>query len=342
MSEYIINSPANQSLLPYHDKESNWVHLFDNLPSFPTTSKATQLDPLLFAEVIQKFVQNEPIKYAFGMRKLNYEAYCTVLHSLTLNQKIKIEIKYHSNRIANSDPIYQIQDSVMKDEGEALQFISLILSKARQITKLDINMEVSSTSFLDRLLEPVLESDKVCLEHLLVKRRYVGQQFGVIIKLIQKHNRTLKSIGRIGLSEAIECLNSETRLERLSLMNFDLMRAGVMESEELDEDTRQLIRVLARLGPKFNHLSYTTYSGFDLANSSSTLMLKSCGVISLRLTMQKGSPISHRPFTRSLLDDLIELELIGDLNKPTEDLSTIFPNLRHFLYQKQNLATSIN
>lgn len=125
-------------------------------------------------------------------------------------------------------------------------------------------------------------------------------------------------------------------------MNFDLIDDGELESSTLAEKTRIHIRRLGGIGCKFQHLSYTTFSGFDLSKNPTLYMLKQCDVRSIRLTMQKGSAISEptalQP-VKPLLSALERLELIGSLNAPKERLGTLFPNLDYYDYQQQDLAT---
>lgn len=50
--------------------------------------------------------------------------------------------------------------------------------------------------------------ENIKLEHLSIRRLYVGQTFPMIVELIKHHSKTLKSIGKLGLSEAIRSFNS--------------------------------------------------------------------------------------------------------------------------------------
>jgi hypothetical protein len=125
-------------------------------------------------------------------------------------------------------------------------------------------------------------------------------------------------------------------------MNFDLVTDSELESQTLDHKTRECIRRLAGLGAKFAHLSYTTYSGFNLSCKSTLFMLKQCQVKSIRLTMQKGKvlqePTPMVPVT-PLLMALERLELVGNLTAPRQLLNELFPNLEYYNYLKEDLAT---
>ena len=141
--------------------------------------------------------------------------------------------------------------------------------------------------------------ENVRLEVLHVRRRYVGQRCELLADLVAANVETLRVVSKLGLSE-IDGLNEkvrqrrrrqrrraaacqqtnkrrfclQTRLDRLSLMNFDLVdaRDGELESPQLVERTRTALRRLAVSGATFAHLSYTTYSGFDIASNPAHLM----------------------------------------------------------------------
>ncbi|KAH7678349.1 Protein Y44A6C.1, partial [Aphelenchoides avenae] len=180
----------------------------------------------------------------------------------------------------------------------------------------------------------------VRLEVFKIRRRYVGQSFPVVSELINKNAETLRVLGKIGLSEAVASFSDVLHLERLSLMNFDLVEDGELDSAQLAEKTTACVRRLSGLGARFEHLSYTAYTGFDISKNPTLYMLKTCDVKSLRLTMQQGQVISDAPASRSLLDALTRLELVGGVEMPQRcNLSQLFPRLQHFDLQRQDLAT---
>uniref|UniRef100_A0A0N4ZQW4 F-box domain-containing protein n=1 Tax=Parastrongyloides trichosuri TaxID=131310 RepID=A0A0N4ZQW4_PARTI len=337
MSEYILNTNNTYNMDPYYNRNCHWMKTL-NTPMYPTTSTAVQLDPLIMSEVIKKFTLIAPIKNALSARKINNLSYICVANGLARNKELQIEIKYTNMNEYDFRPTYTVQGSVMKNIEEALSYINLIIEKAKIISKVDIVMEINELNIFNQLMQPILDSDKCCLTHLNIRRRYCGQKLPLVVKLIQKNDKTLKEVKRIGLSEAVECFNENINLDSLSIMNFDMVNNGDFEGDELNDRSREIMIKLGESGATFSHLSYTTYTGFDLSNPSIITMLKSCCVKSLRITMQKGSPISTCLYTQSLLDDLLELELVGELVKPTGDLNILFPNLKHFLYSKQNLA----
>jgi hypothetical protein len=123
-------------------------------------------------------------------------------------------------------------------------------------------------------------------------------------------------------------------------MNFDCV-TDELENPVVDAKTRDCIRRLSGLGAKFQHLSYTTYSGFNLNCRLILYFLKQAEVKSIRLTMDKGSPINEpEPMmpVKPLLNDLERLELIGSMTPPRSLLDKLFPQLSYYNYSKQNLA----
>lgn len=58
-------------------------------------------------------------------------------------------------------------------------------------------------------LKIVFFVERVHLEELFVRRRYVGIKFAGLAQLIRANVRTLREIGKIGLGEAIEAFTAE-------------------------------------------------------------------------------------------------------------------------------------
>lgn len=248
-----------------------------------------------------------------------------------------MELKWHEDRLSNPEPQIIIQGSPIRSLEKAEECIEFIFSHARMISQLSINIEVSNAGkLLNKLLEKFMGRENVQLEVLKIRRRYVGESFPIISDLIYEHASTLKFIGRIGLTEAVEGFTQKLHLERLSLMNFDLIDDGCMESPMLMEKTRYCMRKIADSGASFEHLSYTTYSGFEIGRQPTLQFLRNSEVRSLRVTMQKGNPIPYSD--RLILDSLHSLEFVGDMDLECENLSRQFPNLHHFDFNRQNLA----
>ncbi|KAF7629270.1 hypothetical protein Mgra_00009221 [Meloidogyne graminicola] len=194
---------------------------------------------------------------------------------------------------------------------------------------------------------------------LVLFRRYVGQYFPKLAKLITANAKTLRIIGKIGLTEAIEGFNENVSvlttfifislfklsiaLTRLSLINFDLVskEQPELDNDELSLTSRFYIRRLAGLGACFDHLSYTCFTGFEITRMPVVFMLRRCKVKSLRLTMQSGVAIQDPPTPKVLLPDLQTLELVGSMEVRSDYLSRLFPSLERFEFQKQDLITGL-
>lgn len=242
----------------------------------------------------------------------------------------------------NSEPLIKLQGMKMESLEKAQDHLRYLIEHMRSIRNLILNQETSSCAELDSLIELFLDAPNVRLEVLKVRRKYVGTRIGLLPDLIFMNSETLRVVSKIGLSEAVEGFNDKIRLDRLSLMNFDLVTDGELESQILDQKTRECIRRLAGLGAKFSHLSYTTYSGFNLSCSATLFMLRRCEVKSIRLTMQSGKFINEpEPAmpVKPLLNALERLELVGSLSAPRQLLDSLFPNLEYYNYQKEDLAT---
>ncbi|CAD5231562.1 unnamed protein product [Bursaphelenchus xylophilus] len=273
------------------------------------------------------------------LRSKNWQLTRATDYALFHCDTINVTVAWGANRA--DAPLIRIQNHEMSELEKALERLDYLLSHVRCVRTLTLNMETSETRSINAIIERFLDAENVRLEVLKVRRRYVGQRIDLLPDLLCMNAETLREVGKIGLSEATEGFNDKIRLNRLSLMNFDLIDDGELESSTLAERTRIHIRRLGGIGAKFQHLSYTTYSGFDLSRNPALFMLKQCEVRSIRLTMQKGAAITSTPMqpVQPLLDTLERLELIGSLSAPKERLSALFPNLDYYDYQRQDLAT---
>jgi hypothetical protein len=305
-------------------------------PHFLPPSFTTQLDSDSLLEVFERLVEMAPIHNAVALRSINWQVCRAVNFALWKCDQISIEVKFHEDRKVHC--VY-IQGSPIGTTEKALECLDFMLSHARCVRVLTINVEVPVTEVLEQLLEKFLTAQNVRLEVLKIRRRYVGQSFPVLAELISQNAETLKVLGKVGLSEAVAGFTENLHLERLSLMNFDLVEDGELNCAGLMEKTRSCIRRLAGIGAKFDHLSYTCYTGFDMSKNPTHYMLKSCEVRSLRLTMQEGYAVSEVPTSGALLNGLQRLELVGCLDIPRNNLSVLFPNLEYFDFQKEDLAT---
>jgi hypothetical protein len=253
--------------------------------------------------------------------------------------QICIDVMWGEDRRA--EPLIKLQGTKMESMEMALEHLSHLIEHMRCIRTVILNNETSSVKEMDALIEKFLDAGNVRLEVLKVRRRYVGTRFDLLADLISMNAESLRVISKIGLSEAVEGFNDKLKLDRLSLMNFDLITDGELESQVLDQKTRECIRRLAGLGAKFSHLSYSTYSGFNLSCSATLFMLRRCEVKSIRLTMQSGKFINEpEPAmpVKPLLQELERLELVGNLSAPRQLLDTLFPRLEYYNYERQDLS----
>ncbi|KAI1732484.1 hypothetical protein Ddc_01351 [Ditylenchus destructor] len=276
---------------------------------------------------------------AIALRPLNWEICRAVSYAIWCCTEIEIDIRYPLDRNSSGRGVVYIQQTAMTDTDRASEFLNYICSNARVITKFKMNVEVSDTKMADALINAVMNGKKVQLEEIRVRRRYVGQQFPLLADLIRMHSESLRVVGKLGLSEALQAFNDKIHLDRFSLINFDLIQNGQMESEQLAESTRFGLRRLAGLGATFEHLSYSTYSGFEISKQPAIHLLKSCRVKSIRLTQQKGIAISDPPVVRALLPDLRQIELVGCMEVTAKHMDALFPKLESFHLQKVDLVT---
>jgi len=275
-----------------------------------------------------------------ALRSVNNQLIRSTNYGLFNCDLIAIDVSWGKDR--KSPVLIKIQGTEMDTLEKALEHLEYLLAHMRCVRTFVLNVESSNTKEIDALIEKFLDAENVRLEVLKVRRRYVGQRFNLLPDLIFMNADSLKIITKIGLSEAVEAFNEKIRLDRLSLMNFDLIQDGELESQRLDEQTRDCIRRLGGLGATFSHLSYTSYSGFDISKNPTLFMLKQCEVRSLKLTMQKGraitEPINMGGPVRPLLSELERLELVGNLCAPRERLTALFPALNFYNFQKQDLC----
>nr|CAD2180101.1 unnamed protein product [Meloidogyne enterolobii] len=256
---------------------------------------------------------------------------------------IDIELHWSKNRFSSNPEAIFIQRTQIPSMEKALEYLNHVLHQARCIRRINLNVQVSTTGLVESLLAPLIGHEKVCLEELFVRRRYIGQYFPKLAKLITANAKTLRVIGKIGLTEAIEGFNEHIALKRLSLINFDLVdkEHSELDNADLALTSRFYIRRLAGLGACFDHLSYTCYTGFEITRMPVLFMLRVCKVKSLRLTMQCGTAILDPPTPRVLLPELKILELVGSMEVRSDFLSRLFPSLERFDFQKQDLITGL-
>uniref|UniRef100_A0A914IC49 Uncharacterized protein n=1 Tax=Globodera rostochiensis TaxID=31243 RepID=A0A914IC49_GLORO len=163
--------------------------------------------------------------------------------------RIFVDLDWSQNRFSQNPEVIQVQHTPMPSKEMAIEYLRHILDNAICIRRLDLNIKVSTNTVVNDILDVLSNHGKVQLEELFVRRRYVGSKFSGLAQLIRSNAKTLKQIGKIGLGEAIKSLSEEVRLERLSLINFDLVEQDErLDSEELALNSRFYIRRLAGLG----------------------------------------------------------------------------------------------
>uniref|UniRef100_A0A915E6A0 Uncharacterized protein n=1 Tax=Ditylenchus dipsaci TaxID=166011 RepID=A0A915E6A0_9BILA len=260
-----------------------------------------------------------------------------ILNTIKQNVELRVEIKASQDRCFSTSAVFFVQKKEISTVEQALELIEYICSNTSLITSLKMNVEVPNTEIAEAVLKKVLDGKNVRLDEIRIKRRYVGQEFSMLIDLIKAHSTTLRVIRKLGLSEAIQAFSSTTHLEHCSLINFDLVENEEMESELLNVKTNFAMRKLATLGATFDHLSYTTYAGFNITKYPAIRMLRLCEVKSLRVMQQKGVVISDPAAIRPLLPKLTSIELVGCMEVTSKSLGALFPNLETFQVEKQDL-----
>ncbi|KAK0411724.1 hypothetical protein QR680_005808 [Steinernema hermaphroditum] len=300
-----------------------------------STSSMVQLTEDAVEEVMRRVVKVSTIGEVVKTTRVNSFVRDSILRVMKNNTNLDLKLKWLNNGSMDRKPGFVIQGTELKSLEDAISCVRFILKHSRRIETVTISMGVPDASLLDALVTVLIDAENVRLRELHMHRSYTSRSFLIISKLIEKNAASLKVIGKIGLSEACACMDSRINLERFSLHNFDLVKHGALESDALSAETTLCIEKLGSSGAVFKHLSYTTHSGFDLSKSVTTSMLVACKVESLRLTMSKGAPIPRRAHPNCSVQNLITLELIGDLITP--DVSELFPNLKHFYFQRQDL-----
>lgn len=190
------------------------------LQSPSNTESAPYLDNDSLYHIMSKVVEMSPIHNAIVLRSVNWQICKAVNYALYLCPEISIELKWHEDRQTNPEPRIFIQGSEIASFEKALKCLDFLLSHARCIKTLVLNIEVSNVACIEKLLLKFLDagrifrvecdvtfSENVKLEVLKIRRRYVGQSYPIIADLIYQHSKTLKIVGKIGLSEAVDSFN---------------------------------------------------------------------------------------------------------------------------------------
>ncbi|KAL3090741.1 hypothetical protein niasHT_022069 [Heterodera trifolii] len=283
----------------------------------------------------------DSICHQLVLRSANWQISPKLEQSIYWNvDRIFVDLNWSQNRSCPNPEVIQVQHTPMPSKEKAIEYLRHILDNSFRIRRLDLNIQVSTESVVNDILDVLNGHAKVQLEELFVRRRYVGSKFSGLVPLIRSNAKTLKQIGKIGLGEAIKALSDEIHLERLSLINFDLVEQDQrLDSEELAQNSRFYIRRLAGIGTTFDHLSYTCFTGFEITKMPALNMLRQCKVKSLRLTMQSGVAIKDPELPRPLLPMMQRIQLVGGMDASSERLSLLFPALEELEIEKQDLIT---
>lgn len=303
--------------------------------SIPLTSPAsTDLDVFSWSRIFESVAASVPLKQALEFKTLHSEAYYAVNRAFRKVKKLKIEI-------LNSDAqcIYSIQDSLTKNPDTAVEMVRFVLSKARQLTELELYFEDENLKVLNRILDEVVKSEAVALESLRVKRRHAGQSVSRIGDVIRANAMTLREITRVGISEASHGFSDKIRLERFGCMSFDLGFQPTPHQIPL-----HMIRI-TESGAKFSNFSYTSFSGFDPSDEIVQNMLDSADVQTLKLTMMNAPTIASRPgymvgkIRRVKRVELVEIvaepQRINKLVGVRHIFEKVFPNCHDLLFLQQ-------
>ncbi|XGW07174.1 hypothetical protein V3C99_017019 [Haemonchus contortus] len=311
------------------------------LPSCSHTNVSLDVDVL--TNIFEKVGSIGNIRDVIKLTPLSSWAAYGIERSLTNHCHIRIDIRapvefriigLKKEKLPTPEPVIYIQGSRVTPAA-AKELTSFLIGKMKGIKEVTLNIEDSDLTVFNSLLDQLIQAENVKLEVLRIKRRKGGQTIPKISELIAANSSTLRIIGQIGLSEA-SVLNSSMHLERLSLMMFDL---GLDASQTAICD--HFLKI-ARSGVTFDHLSYTSFVGFDPTDDVVQTFLDRCQVKSLRLTMMRGPYIAPQPdYMVGKVRQVHHIELGEVVDKPNifNSLVTyesvfkkVFPNVQDIHY----------
>ncbi|RCN34517.1 hypothetical protein ANCCAN_19640 [Ancylostoma caninum] len=310
----------------------------------PSCSRSSvTLDHDVLTMIFEKVAAIGNIRDVVKLRTVSPWAAYGIDRGLTKNTHIKVDIRapiefringMKKEKLPVPEPVIYIQGSRVTPEKSS-ELLAFLLSKMRTVTEVSLNIEDADLTNFNSLLDQLIQAENVKLEVLRLKRLKGGQTIPKICELILANAKTLRVVGRIGLSEAL-ALDSTIHLERLSLMTFDLGFETSMSTicdHMLD---------IARSGATFKHLSYTSFIGFDPTDDVVQTFLDRCQVTSLRLTMMRGPYIPPQPdYMVGKVRQVDHLELGEVVDKPNifNSLVTyenvfkkVFPNVQDIHY----------
>jgi hypothetical protein len=120
--------------------------------------------------------------------------------------QICIDVLWGEDR--KSPALIKINGTKMENLNNAMEHLNYLLDHMRCVRTAVFNLETSKTEDMDALIEKFLDAGNVRLEVLKVRRRYVGTRFELLPDLIYANAESLRVLGKVGLSEAVEGFRS--------------------------------------------------------------------------------------------------------------------------------------
>ncbi|PAV77615.1 hypothetical protein WR25_25478 [Diploscapter pachys] len=218
--------------------------------------------------VFETVCKYSPLSNVLDLRLVNRLANETVNRAATRKMsELKIEIGepirfkivgLKMKELPEPEPVIYIQNLRFK-HTDAPVFLHYLLSHMDKLSSLTVHIqstEANDLTILEGLLDQILDSNRVKLSDLQIRRRKGGQRISRFVELVKKNASSLKTIKGLGITEAAESFSEKISLSRLSLMTHDVGLA----SEDTIYDN--LIEISSS-GARFSHLSYTSFIGLD-------------------------------------------------------------------------------
>ncbi|GMR58618.1 hypothetical protein PMAYCL1PPCAC_28813 [Pristionchus mayeri] len=320
--------------------------------SSPSTSTAVDSEERIalnkdyLDEILRAMVSNCAIEDTRRMKNLHPIAANAYGHALKKHSHLRVA--FHEpqrckivggKKVDLSPPLPNIfvQGTRCSSDSAALSMVDSLLSSMSVVSRLSLVIEDTDQPIFTSIIEKIIAAPNVRLEVLQCKRTEGGKTIPQLIDLIKANASTLRILGRVGVAEAARSFSNEIHLERLSIMTFDLSFSAV------DYDIKDELAMVQSSGAKFDHLSYTSFAGFDPTDDRMQEFLKLCGVKSLRLTMMTGPQIAIRPegYPAGKVRGITHLEVGEAVEKPAhynrlvvheKTYKEVFPNVGHITF----------
>ncbi|GMT09080.1 hypothetical protein PFISCL1PPCAC_28352 [Pristionchus fissidentatus] len=321
--------------------------------SSPSTSRnavkeepKTVLNKDFLDGILRSMVANCAIEDARRMQVIHPIAANAYKHAIRKHEHLRIEFHEPQNfritggkQVQLSPPIPNIavQGTRCSSSSDALALVDSLLSSMTAITRISLAMEDIEQTIFASIMEKIIAAENVKLEVLQCTRRH-AVIIPQLIDLIKANASSLRIIGRIGVVEAARSFSDKMHLDRLSMMTFDMGFDDTNSSDIKDE-----MRTVMSSGATFEHLSYTSFAGFDPTEERMQVFLKKCGVKALRLAMAHGPQIAQRPegYPVSKVRGITHLEIGEVVEKPAhynrlvvheKIYKEVFPNAGHITF----------